>query len=388
MYTHGNGFVAAPANRYLRSRAAAVPATRSSPSPTSEPGGELNQADPGDQPRIYYGQLGRPDYSIVGGETAGKPREYDTDHAANYTYSGSGGVPVGNLFNRLVFATQYAERNFLFSSELNGDSKIIYNRDPRDRVEKVAPLLTVDTKPYPAVVDGKILWIVDGYTTRDELPVRAADVRSQMRPPNSQVDAGQPAGAGQRPGVLHPQLGEGHRRRVRRQGQALPGRRRGSGAEGLEGGVPRRCRAEATRSPRICWRTSGTRRTCSRCSAAAGEVPRQRPARVLPATPSSGRCRAIRPRGSGGSARSRRTTCRCAARSGAVEFQLTSALTRTNGTTWWLHRRVVGSRVVRRTHRAQIPDERDHTRPGPDPTDIPKCTRPCRVRSLCSARRT
>ena len=77
---------------------------------------------------------------------------------------------MGNLFQRLVFATQYGEANFLFSSEINGNSKIMYIRDPRERVQQAAPFLTTDTKPYPAVVDGRIVWIVDAYTTAQNFP--------------------------------------------------------------------------------------------------------------------------------------------------------------------------------------------------------------------------
>ena len=119
------------------------------------------------QPRTYYGQLVT-DYAIVGTD-GGSAREYDTD-SSRYTYTGSGGVPVGNLFQRAVFATEYGEQNFLFSTEINSNSKILYNRDPIDRVKLAAPFLTADTKAYPAVVDGKIVWIVDAYTTAANYP--------------------------------------------------------------------------------------------------------------------------------------------------------------------------------------------------------------------------
>ncbi len=144
---------------------------------------------------------------------------------AYYTYSGKGGVPVGNLFQRLVFATSYGEMNFLFSSGINGESKIMYNRDPRTRVEKAAPFLTTDTKPYPAVVDGRIVWIVDAYTTAENYPYAQA-VGFGQATTNSLVGARHDPG--QQADLLHPQLGEGHGRRVRRQRHALPGGRPGS----------------------------------------------------------------------------------------------------------------------------------------------------------------
>ncbi|WP_236007202.1 UPF0182 family membrane protein [Nakamurella leprariae] len=157
VFTHGNGFVAAPAN------------TVQNGYPEYTVSDLFQQGDiPVDQPRTYYGQL-TTDYAIVGAEEGGAPREYDT-RQSNYTYTGQGGVHLGNLFQRLVFATQYGEANFLFSSEINGNSKIMYNRDPADRVESAAPFLTTDTKPYPAVVGGRIVWIVDAYTTATNYP--------------------------------------------------------------------------------------------------------------------------------------------------------------------------------------------------------------------------
>ncbi|WP_420122208.1 UPF0182 family protein [Nakamurella sp.] len=165
VFTHGDGFVAAPANTvvngypdYVVSDLAAL---------QRQQAGGAAPAIPVSQPRTYYGQLVT-DYAIVGSD-GGAPREYDTD-SSRYTYTGTGGVPVGNLFQRAVFATEYGEQNFLFSTEINANSKIMYNRDPIDRVEKAAPFLTADTKAYPAVVDGRIVWIVDAYTTAQNYP--------------------------------------------------------------------------------------------------------------------------------------------------------------------------------------------------------------------------
>ena len=132
-----------------------------------------------------------PDYAIVGAPKGTSPREYDTD-TTQYTYEGTGGVPVGGFFDRLIFATHYSEANFLFSSEINSDSKILYNRDPRERVQKAAPFLTVDTRPYPAVVDGRLVWIVDGYTTAQNYPY-AQQVSLADATINSQQAAGRAA---------------------------------------------------------------------------------------------------------------------------------------------------------------------------------------------------
>ncbi|MFC4001836.1 UPF0182 family protein [Prauserella oleivorans] len=169
VYTHGNGFVAAPANTIDRAIEGAnsdggYPIARTSD--TQNPNGSGIRVD---EPRIYYGELAT-DYAIVGGQRGQAPGEYDTATDRSYLYQGRGGVPIDNWFNRLVFAAEYGERNILFSDAIGENSKIMYNRDPRERVEKVAPWLTADGDPYPAVIDGRIQWIVDGYTTLNNFP--------------------------------------------------------------------------------------------------------------------------------------------------------------------------------------------------------------------------
>ncbi len=165
VYTHGNGFVAAPANQV---NSALDEAGGQGGYPNFTVSDVSTKGDiPVTQPRTYYGEL-ITDYSIVGA-AGGPAREYDTD-SSTVTYDGTGGVSIGNLFNRLAFALSYGERNILFNSSINENSKIMYIRDPSDRVSQVAPWLTLDGDPYPAVVDGKITWIVDGYTTLENYP--------------------------------------------------------------------------------------------------------------------------------------------------------------------------------------------------------------------------
>ena len=79
-------------------------------------------------------------------------------------------MAIGSFFRQLTFAIYYRERNFLLSGAVNDDSKVLYVRDPRQRVEKAAPFLQVDGDPYPAVVNGRVTWILDGYTTSDSYP--------------------------------------------------------------------------------------------------------------------------------------------------------------------------------------------------------------------------
>jgi uncharacterized membrane protein (UPF0182 family) len=165
VYTHGFGFVSAFGNTV---DADGKPNFLVGDLPPTTGLGEF-------QPRVYFGE-NVPDYSIIGGPKTDTPVEFDyPDDASangqkNYTYTGQGGVPMGGLFKKLLFAIQYQEQRIVLSSLINSESKILYNRSPRERVAKVAPWLTLDGDPYPAIVDGKIQWIIDGYTTSAGYP--------------------------------------------------------------------------------------------------------------------------------------------------------------------------------------------------------------------------
>ena len=165
VYTHGYGFVAAYDNT---AQSTGQPDFFASNIP---PTGTLQAK----QPRVYFGE-NSPAYSIVGAPEGKAPVELDyPDDASptgqkNYTYQGSGGVPVGSFFDKLLFATKFQDSNIILSDSVNSDSRILYDRDPLTRVSKVAPWLTLDQNPYPIVADGDIKWVVDGYTTSNNYP--------------------------------------------------------------------------------------------------------------------------------------------------------------------------------------------------------------------------
>jgi hypothetical protein len=165
VYTHGYGIVAAYGNE---TRADGAPEFFESDIP---PQGLLEVTEP----RVYFGERS-PTYSIVGAPEGAKPQELDypddtqPNGQANNTYSGKGGVPVGSLFERLLFTAKFQEGNILLSDLVNPESRILWIREPVERIEKVAPWLTLDSDPYPSVVDGRIVWIVDGYTTTNGYP--------------------------------------------------------------------------------------------------------------------------------------------------------------------------------------------------------------------------
>ncbi|WP_431932889.1 UPF0182 family membrane protein [Micromonospora sp. RP3T] len=173
VYTHGYGLVAAPANQvvcggqpYFVSGFLGDKAQEACSSPTEEITAQ--------QPRIYYGERMEPDDYAIVGQTGDRNVEFDrptsTGGEQYYTYTGEGGVKVGSFSRRLLYAIKEQETNFLLSEAVNENSKLLYVRNPRDRVEKVAPFLTLDGDPYPASVNGRVLWIIDGYTTAATYP--------------------------------------------------------------------------------------------------------------------------------------------------------------------------------------------------------------------------
>jgi uncharacterized protein len=179
VYTHGYGLVAAYGNRRTSDGA---PSFFESNIPTS---GELGVRKPG----IYFGE-DSPTFSVVGAPKSSKPIELDyvsgneadgVQHNTTYdaTAAGEGGPNVGNLFNRLVYALKFSSDQILLSNAVNEDSQILYDRDPVTRVQKVAPYLTLDSDPYPTVVNGRIVWVVDGYTTSTSYPYSSSESLSR-----------------------------------------------------------------------------------------------------------------------------------------------------------------------------------------------------------------
>ncbi|MGR0219568.1 UPF0182 family membrane protein [Agromyces sp. ZXT2-6] len=164
VYTHGYGLVAAAGNQrssdgqpvFLQS---GIPST-----------GTL----PEFEPRVYFGE-NSPEYSIVGAPEGAREIELDFPAGGDgepqqTTFEGDGGPQLDNVFTKLVYALKFQSEQIFLSDQVNNESQILYDRSPIERVQKVAPYLTLDTDTYPTVVDGRIVWIVDGYTLTDQYP--------------------------------------------------------------------------------------------------------------------------------------------------------------------------------------------------------------------------
>jgi len=163
-YTHGYGMVAVQVN-------------------TADEGGQpdfivkgFNPENPAirvDQPRVYFGEPppNAPEF-VVANSAQG---EYDAPSLSGetnklFSYEGQGGVQLSDIGRRLAFAVRFRDINLLISGNVKSDSRLMFNRDVRDRVEKAAPFLQWDGDPYAVVVDGKLKYIRDGYTTSSNYP--------------------------------------------------------------------------------------------------------------------------------------------------------------------------------------------------------------------------
>ena len=157
-YTHGYGVVAAEGTS---ADAQGRPNFTESNLPSKGDLGTYEQ-------RVYYGEK-TTTYSIVGGPQ--KEIDYSDDNGEKTTsYKGDSGVNLSNPVNRAAYAVAFGEPQILYSGAIGDGSRILYNRTPKERVEAVAPWLTIDGDAYPAVVDGRIQWIVDAYTTTNGYP--------------------------------------------------------------------------------------------------------------------------------------------------------------------------------------------------------------------------
>ncbi len=160
VYTHGYGIVAAPTNASAGGNpdflASGIPVAKDAPITLNAPG-------------LYFGE-NQPGYALVDA----KQREFDFSRPgradATTRYRGKDGVKLDNPFRRAAFALRFGDINPLISGQVDGNTKVLYVRDIKDRVEKLAPFLDFDADPYPVVTGGKVVWVQDAYTTTSRYP--------------------------------------------------------------------------------------------------------------------------------------------------------------------------------------------------------------------------
>ncbi len=166
-YTHGYGVVATRVDR-----------AQSDGSPTYLASDIPQNADPSlkiDEPRIYYGdahdEFGQPidEYAVV---ATGEPEvDYSTpNESVSHKWKGDRGIPIGGVIPRLAFAAVLGDGNLLVSPKVKSESRLLIHRNIKDRAQRIYPFLRFDQDPYIVVLDGRVVWVMDGYTTTEMIP--------------------------------------------------------------------------------------------------------------------------------------------------------------------------------------------------------------------------
>lgn len=162
-YTHGYGLVMSPVNEVT---AQGLPRFYLADIPPKPRDVDVVVQ----RPEIYFGEMTN-HYVVVGTRTPDFEFSYPSgEDNVRTTYRGTGGVPIGSLFRRAAFATRFGTINLLLSEEITTDTRILFRRNIMERVNRLAPFLRFDSDPYIVLADGKLYWIIDGYTTTADFP--------------------------------------------------------------------------------------------------------------------------------------------------------------------------------------------------------------------------
>jgi uncharacterized membrane protein (UPF0182 family) len=160
-YTHGYGLTLGPVNQ-MTSEGLPVLAVQNIPPVSANPIFKITR------PEIYFGELSR-GYAIV--KSGQKEFDYPSGEDNVYsTYQGTGGVPVQSFFRKLLFALYFKDVNIVFSPMVTSESRFLYFREVKQRLNRLAPFLILDPDPYMVISEGRLYWIQDGYTISNRYP--------------------------------------------------------------------------------------------------------------------------------------------------------------------------------------------------------------------------
>ena len=252
-YTHGNGVIAAYANQRPEDDSVQQSGIQWAEGQEADEDALTRLSGPdGYETRVYFGEQS-PSYSIVGQNPDGEAVEFDlpkgdrSEEDIATTYDGAAGVPIGGLANQLLYAVKFSEPNLLLSSRVHENSKILYDREPRRMVEKVAPVADRGLRPLPGrhrrqdPVDPRRLH------RHRQVPALAARVARDDDRRLAPADHRLPDAADRRD-QLHAQLGQGDGRRLRRHRDALRLGRGGPDPQGVGGASSPTWSSPTTRS--------------------------------------------------------------------------------------------------------------------------------------------
>ena len=164
VFTHGHGLTLGPVNE-VTSEGLPVLFVRDLPPVTTV---DIDITEPS----IYFGELAG-DYIVV--RTKAQEFHYPKGEDNVYNqYAGTGGIPINSLWTKMLFAARFRSYQILLSDDITNESRLMFDRQIRRRVSKIAPFLVFDEDPYPVVSGGRIFWIQDAYTTTDRYPYATA----------------------------------------------------------------------------------------------------------------------------------------------------------------------------------------------------------------------
>jgi uncharacterized membrane protein (UPF0182 family) len=168
VYTHGFGAVVSPANEVIGIPGEPALLVEGIPPETDPAAADVLTID---QPRVYFSDRAEGDHVIAGtNEPEVDLRSGAGGETQTISYSGAGGIELSNIARRAAFALRFGEVDVLISGQLSDDSKVLLERNVRSRLTKAAPFLHTDADPYLVVLDGRLVWVVDMYTTTDWYP--------------------------------------------------------------------------------------------------------------------------------------------------------------------------------------------------------------------------
>lgn len=160
-YTHGFGLTLGPVNQ-ITPEGLPVLFIKDLPPVTTIP--SLNVT----RPEIYYGEISQDPVYV---KTASKEFNYPSgDQNVYTTYAGDGGVPISSYFRKLLFAARFSDMKLMLSDDVSSESRVLFHRSIRSRLERIAPFLRFDNDPYLVISEGRLFWIADAYTVSDRYP--------------------------------------------------------------------------------------------------------------------------------------------------------------------------------------------------------------------------
>ncbi|MCZ6681025.1 MAG: UPF0182 family protein [Candidatus Poribacteria bacterium] len=174
VYTHGYGAVLSPVNEIIGGKPKMYIRDMDPINYEPEWTYRFNE-NPG--PRTYYGE--RTNHYIIVHPDRSEPLEFDYPQAfgqdfAKYSYTGKGGVELSSFWRKLIYTLKFSnEIKFVLPGEIESTSRVLYHRNIKERVRKIAPFLRYDDDPYLVIHDGRLVWMIDAYTTTTRYPYSA-----------------------------------------------------------------------------------------------------------------------------------------------------------------------------------------------------------------------